>query len=184
MSFAVVQIISTSQQIMTLTSLPVPEYIWILRIQELCEFCIRHHSVAKPLCTELFTSMGQGINGCCSIIVPFYGLPFCLCFLLFLAPHQIAMWRKEIREMKRPSLLPHWPVLPALLWHELFPSQACFPSSASFIEVPKALQTSGTTIVMYCLISCPRWKQKAVHLSLVAVYDSVWGRGALWADWI
>ncbi|KAK1340812.1 hypothetical protein QTO34_017206, partial [Cnephaeus nilssonii] len=34
-------------------------------------------------------------------------------------------------------------------------AHACFPSSASFIEVPKALQTSGTTFLVYCQTSCP-----------------------------
>lgn len=56
-------------------------------------------------------------------------------FLLFLAAHQIATRRKETREMDS-LLIPHWRGLSALFWHDWFPSQACFLSSASFIEVP------------------------------------------------
>lgn len=57
--------------------------------------------VQLPVCTELLASVGQGISGCWSIIFPFCGLPFRPRFLLFLAPHQIAMGRKEMWEMKR-----------------------------------------------------------------------------------
>lgn len=44
--------------------------------------------------------MGLGVGNRDSVFFPFYGFHLHVCFL-FLTPHQIAMWRKEVWEMEQ-----------------------------------------------------------------------------------
>lgn len=84
------------------------------------------------------------------------GLPFCLCKTN--SSVKAGVW--EIRPLS--------PTGKSLLCFDkigFYLRHACFPSSASFIEVPKALQTFGTIFLVYCRISCPPWKQSCSVIS-------------------
>lgn len=89
----------------------------------------------------------------------------CFLPLLPVAPCSISNSSVDAGLGDEKALAPCWKSLLCFDKIGFYLRHACFPSSASFIEVPKALQTSGTTFLMYCQVSCPPWKQSCSVIS-------------------